>query len=175
MESITRRTLPIAKQLFSMAIAAYGVLCLAVVIFAYRVFGTALAIGSLLMLCLPIAVSLRLLSRWHLQRARDFLLLLVLLVVDLGGVGYLVWRDYEVGMDERHAQELKAYDFIQAVSNDPAFRNVEAALGRKQVLFIDGRVASQADLVRLKSLRERYNVPAFVRVEVTHREPRPAQ
>jgi hypothetical protein len=169
MESIVGKAHPFAKRLFSLGIPAYVVLCLAVAIFAHRIFGAALAIGVSLMLSLPLLVSLRMLGYWQTQKQRDFLLLVVLLFVDFGGVGYVIRHNYDLGMDKLHVEELKVRDLVQALREDPAYRRVEAELGRKQTLFVDGKVDSRADLARLTSLVEQYGVPALVRVEVNNR------
>ncbi|HEY1600366.1 MAG TPA: hypothetical protein VGG64_12230 [Pirellulales bacterium] len=169
MGTIAARMPMMAKRAFSLSIVAYVVSSLALGVFAYRVFGMWPAVGLSLMLCLPPAVSLRMLSRWYVQSARDCSLLLVLLVVDLLGVGFVVQNWYDTGMDKRHVQEMKNYEFIHMLGEDSAFHDVQGSVRGKGIVWLNGKVASHTDLDRLNSIAEQRQISAMVNVEVTSR------
>jgi hypothetical protein len=164
MTSSTSTEGSLAKKVFSLAIAAYAATWAGAFVFAFRVFGMGAAMLLSWMLVLPFLIAVRMRRRWTAVRRREIVRLLVLLVlVSGGGSAFVIWHCYDLGMHNTYRAEVKFGELVRIVGEDPAFRNIEL----KRIPFksfhpisqIQGTVASQADLERIRLLCDQYGFP----------------
>jgi hypothetical protein len=146
-------------RLFSLAILAYLIAWAAGFAFVSRVFGLDDAMFLSLIPVFPLIVAIRLRRRWPAVRGTELILLLLLLTIASGG-GVFVVRDwFDKGMDHRHAEDVQWAEFGVILRKDPAFKNVEIKKSlRKNIYWVDGVVATEADLDRLQSLATRCGI-----------------
>lgn len=122
-------------------------------VFASRTFGSDNAFGLALLLILPLVASVRLCWRWPAVQGRELGFLVVLFCVVAAGGFFVVRRWDHLGLDWRHAEDVKWGAFESRLRQDPAFRDVQIHRPeRKSLYWASGGVASQADLERLKSM-----------------------
>jgi hypothetical protein len=152
-----------SRRLFSLAIIAYLLVTVGVLVFTLRVFVMGLAVGLEMIFIFPIAVAMRMRSRWPDVRVEEFALLVVLVAFVWGGSAYVIWYNYDRGMHIEHAQNLKFEAFRHELRKDPAFRNVTAEYVRWMSRYsLKGTVASQADWDRLKALADRFGFGSWI-------------
>jgi hypothetical protein len=148
LRSATKRTLIALAVLVCVAPSVVGF------VFVASDFGLRAASGLFLLFLLPpLVIAIRLRWRWPTVRGREVAYLAVLFCVAVGAMVFVVRGWYDTGMDQRHAEDVRWAEFGRLMRRDPAFRNVEITLThRKHIYYVEGTVASQADLDRLKSL-----------------------
>lgn len=139
-------------------IALAVLICLAPLVFGFVIvasdFGPRAASVLFFLFLLPsLVVAVRLHRRWPAVQGREVVYLAVLSCVALGAVVFVVRDWYDKGLQYYHAEDVRWSEFGRLMRRDPAFRNVQIRLThRKHIYYVEGSVASQADLDRLQSL-----------------------
>lgn len=148
-----------SASLFSIAILAYFLASAVGFLYVARVFGLGGAMLLSLIPALPLVVAVRLRRRRPAVRRTELILLLALSVVASGG-GIFVVRDwFDKGLDSRRDEDLRWAEFGSALRRDPAFKNVDIKKSlRKDIYWVSGTVATEADLNRLQSLATRFGI-----------------
>lgn len=122
-------------------------------VFVGPVFGFVAASLLSLFMIPSLVVTVRLYRRRLTVRRRELAYLAVLSCAALAAAVFVVHNWYDAGMDRRHAEDVRWAEFGRLVRHDPAFQNVWIRVTtRKQIYWVEGTVASKADLDRLKSL-----------------------
>jgi hypothetical protein len=143
---------------FTIILMVYFLVCGVGFAFVARVFGLEGAMVLSLIPALPLVVAVRMRCRWDTVKNKEFAFLAVLLIVAIGGVIGVVRNWYETGMDHRHAEDVKYAEFGRELLRDPSFRDLKINAGLKNVHWVSGTVASEADLARLYSLAARHGI-----------------
>jgi hypothetical protein len=149
------------RRALSFGIIAYLAVWAGAVVFAYHVFGSGLVIGLSLILVLPFAVAARVCFQRQSIRKRDFVFLSIVTALAIGGSIYVVGYWYDKDMDRVHAADVRFELFTRLAREYPEFHKVEFSRGTtitKDRYQIRGTVASEADLDRLQSLRDRFDL-----------------
>jgi hypothetical protein len=141
------------KGLFALAVITYLIVWIFEFIFEYNTFGGGAAITSSVALVIPFVISLKMFIRWHSLRGREFIYLLILVILAFGTDGYLNWNGYDKGLDITHALDMEFIEFGQLLHKDPAFQNVILMQTSKEK-WLEGTVKSNEDLFRLRKLAE---------------------
>jgi hypothetical protein len=140
-------------MLIALATLACSAILLAGFIFVASAFGPGSASILVLFLVPPLIVALRLRRRWLTVRGREIVYLVILCCTAVGAVIFVVRDWYDKGMDRSYAEDVQWTKFEHLLRRDQAFRNVTIKLtDRKHIYWVEGTVASEEDLDRLRSL-----------------------
>ena len=151
---MSRFRLPVKPTLIALVILACSALLLLGFVLIASDFGLRAAAALLLLFLLPpLVVALRLRRRWPTVGKREVVYLAVLTCVAFGAIIFVVRDWYDKGIDHDHAVAVQWSRFERLIRRDPAFRDVQVKVtARKRIYYVEGTVASEADVDRLKSL-----------------------
>jgi hypothetical protein len=85
-------------------------------------------------------------------RGRELAFLLALAITASGAAAGVVWNWYYTGMDRYHAEDLEYAEFSHVLRKDPRFCSVQLFVSPKHIFWMRGKIASDADLARLRAL-----------------------
>lgn len=132
-------------------LAAYGLMLAGVAVFFGRTFGWLFVAFWVWIPALPAIIVFRRLRRPLPVRWREQFYFGVLWTLAIVGAAGVVQKWYGLGLDGRHADEIRHRALERRLREDDRFRYVEVAIYRKGPA-IYGAVATAEDLERLRSL-----------------------
>jgi hypothetical protein len=136
-------------------------------------FGRAYMIGVSLILAFPLAVAFDLIRRGAEAQRRELLYLLALTIAAGGSALAVTWNAHRMGVDREHAKHEEYACFLRNVRENRAFDAVDLYVTPKDIFWMRGSVATDADLARLESLAARCRLIRWnTSVEVTAAMPR---
>jgi hypothetical protein len=138
------------KLFFSLAIILYLIVFGAVYVFVSHVFGPGAAILLSLIPFFPLIIAIRMRKKWLTLKGREFVYLVILLIITFCAVPGLILYWYDLGMDHFYAAHMEHVKIVNSLQNDPAFRNL--MLVERKGCWLEGTVPTEADLERLKSI-----------------------
>ena len=148
----------VSARLFSLTIGIYFIGCVAGLMFVSGVFGAEDAFGLSMIAICPIIVAVRMRLRWHSAVNRDFMFLVLLLIVATGSSIGLVRSWYHADNDLKPEDKVFA-EFRRALHNDSSFRNITVSPKKvKGTYDVTGSVASKSDLQRLDALANQFGI-----------------
>lgn len=143
----------LGRRVLEVIAFAWLVFIVALFGYAFRVFGTGIAMVLSVLLILPLVVWARIYRRWPAVRRREFAFVAVLALATMVGEFVAIRRCYENSWDRTHAEDIHWHNFERRCREDLAFKGVQIHKSvRKNIHWASGTVATEADLVRLRSL-----------------------
>lgn len=155
MEATTRSA---KRIILDAALVATAAILIGGAVVVSREFGFVLAVGLSLILALPLVVAVRLRRRSPSARPRELAFLVVLVCAAVGSSAFVTREWYASGFAERHLEDLQWSRFESAFRRDPAYRNLVTEWNHKSRYYVEGEVATEADLERLCKLAKQHNV-----------------
>lgn len=145
------KTHPLSKALL-VAIILNALVLFGTAVFARAQLGWEYMVGMSIVLAFPLAVAVGLLRRSPEVQRREVVYLVALTVGAGGSAVAITANAYRTGADRHHAQ-LKEYTrLLRTLREDHAFDGVELYKSPKDIFWMRGSVATDADFSRLRSL-----------------------
>jgi len=155
------------RRVLLLTLAIHVIATGAGVLFVAQTFGMSAAGGFAMLGMVPVGVGVRICAQRGQIVWRDAALLGVLsLGVIIVGFG-LGWRWYDLGMDRRFRASTQVAAFRRELRRDARFRAIEIDISGKPDPVLKGAVASEEDLLWLRTLASKYPLQWNEEIRVT--------
>lgn len=151
------------RKIFLGAIITYLLFWVTGFIFLWQEFGVESPLFLTIVTLIPLYVMLRTYYKVSPLKKRDFISNFLALILIFSVIGFSVHEFYNQGYADWHDKCVKYAAFERLLHDEyPEFKNVylnrHHKYGSKRILILDGTVATQADIERLKVLMEEQEV-----------------
>jgi hypothetical protein len=142
----------VRRKIVRSVIGVYLAVSLLLFIHVSRVFGPLAAIELLLIPAFALVIAAPIGIRASYVRWSEVACFAVLMIVTAIAVTAILTSWYRTGMDRDYAEDLEDAQLNRLISRDPAFSAVELYVSPKHLFLMRGKVRSDADLRRLRTL-----------------------
>lgn len=152
-------------------VIVYFLIAFPALLFISQEFGFPTALVATFILGFPVYGATRIQRSWPTVLIRELVFVSVLAIVAAGGCSSLVWRWYEIGLDQWHSNEMEFARAIREIQEVPTFRGVELGSTPKGQYFAHGSVESQERLDELNNRLAAQHIQWNVNIDLPGTKP----